>query len=184
MAEDKSSSLLNLLINLLAGWGGYAELELTTIVMLEKQINNNFLTAYKLKDELTVSTLRMIKSALANKKIEKLIAKEELLPDEEVLTVLKSEVKKRLDSIQSYQAGNRQDLAEIEQKELEIINKFLPEQLSEEAIRAAVKKVLADLGNLGLAGFGKIMGAVMAETKGAADGTIVSKIVKEELAGL
>ena len=150
--------------------------------MLEKQISQAFLEAYKAKDELVISTLRMIKAAIANKKIEKLIAKDEEIADDEVLAVLKSEVKKRLDSIESYKAGNRNDLAEVERKELEVISKFLPEQLSEEAVRVAVKKVIAELGNPGMAGFGKIMGAVMAETKGAADGNVVSKIVKEELA--
>ncbi|MFA6594090.1 MAG: GatB/YqeY domain-containing protein [Candidatus Buchananbacteria bacterium] len=149
--------------------------------MLDQQINEAFLTAYKAKNESLVSTLRLLKSAIANKKIEKLIPKEEPLSDEDVLAVLKSEVKKRQDSIVSYKQGNREELAAKEQAEIDLIAKFLPEQLSEDQVRELVKKVIAEQGNPGPAGFGKIMGAVMAAAKGAADGTVVSRIVKEEL---
>ena len=149
--------------------------------MLEQQVGQAFLEAYKAKDEKTVGTLRMIKAAILNKKIEKKMAKEDLLPDDDVIAVLKSEVKKRLDSVESYKAGNRADLAEIEQGEVEVISKFLPEQLSEDKVRELVKEVLAEAGNPGPSDFGKIMGLVVAKAKGAADGSVVSKIVKEEL---
>lgn len=149
--------------------------------MLEKQINDAFIEAYKAKEESKVGTLRMIKSALANKKIEKLIAKEDLLEDGEVLAILKSEVKKRLDSITAYQAGNRPELAAIEKQEIEIISGFLPEQLSEEKVRELVKEAIAEQGNPGPSGFGKIMGAVLEKAQGRTDGSLVSKIVKEEL---
>jgi hypothetical protein len=107
--------------------------------------------------------------------------KEDLLPDEEVMALLKSEVKKRLDSVQSYQQGGRQDLADKESSEAEFIKKFLPEDMSEEQVKEIVATVITEMGNPGPSGFGKIMGAVMAKTKGAADGTVVSKAVKEEL---
>lgn len=149
--------------------------------MLEKQINDAFIEAYKAKEESKVGTLRMIKSALANKKIEKLIAKEDLLEDGEVLAILKSEAKKRLDSITAYQAGNRPELAAIEKQEIEIISGFLPEQLSEEKVRELVKEAIAEQGNPGPSGFGKIMGAVLEKAQGRTDGSLVSKIVKEEL---
>lgn len=149
--------------------------------MLEQQISQAFLEAYKAKDEKAVGTLRMIKSAILNKKIEKKMAKDDLLPDDDAMAVLKSEVKKRLDSIEAYKAGNRADLAAIEQGEVEIISKFLPEQLSEDKIRELVKEAIAEAGNPGPASFGKIMGLVVAKAKGAADGSVVSKIVKEEL---
>lgn len=150
--------------------------------MLDQQINEAFMAAYKAKDEAATSTLRLLKSAIANKKIEKLIAKEELLPDAEVIAVLKSEVKKRLDSITSYKEGGRAELAEKEQTEIDLINKFLPAQMSEEQVKELVAKIIAEQGNPGPSGFGKIMSAVMAAAAGAADGTIVSKVVKEELA--
>jgi len=150
--------------------------------MLETQISQSFMDSYKAKDEFAVSILRMIKSSILNKKIEKVMPKEDLLPDEEVLAVLKSEVKKRLDSVQSYTQGGRADLAETEQKEADFIKKFLPEEMSEDHVREIAVAVIAEMGDLGPSGFGKIMGAVMAKAKGTADGTLVSKVVKEELA--
>jgi hypothetical protein len=149
--------------------------------MLDQQISEAFMIAYKAKDEAAVSTLRLLKSAIANKKIEKLIPKEESLSDEDVLAVLKSEVKKRQDSIASYRQASREELAAKEQAEIDLISKFLPEQMTEEQVRELAVKIVSEQGNLGMAGFGKIMGLVMAAAKGAADGTMVSKIVKEEI---
>ncbi len=149
--------------------------------MIEKQISQAFLEAYKNKENEIVETLRMIKAALINRKVEKMINKDDELPDEEVIAVLKTEVKKRQDSIESYRQGDREDLALKEETELAIIKKFLPEQLSEEQIKSLVLEVISEVGNPGVSGFGKIMGLVMSKTKGAADGNIVSRIVKEEL---
>lgn len=150
--------------------------------MLEQQISQAFLEAYKAKDSLVVEVLRMIKSSLINKKVEKTLSKDEPLPDEEVLAVLKSEVKKRLDSVEAYQAGGREQLALKEQQEIEIISKFLPEQLAEEKVRELVLEAISEMGNPGPSGFGKIMGLVMTKAKGATDGAVVSRLVKEELA--
>lgn len=149
--------------------------------MLEAQINSAFLEAYKAKNEEEVSTLRMLKSAILNKKIEKTMAKDDIMPDDEIIALLKSEVKKRADSAESYRAGGREESAAKEESEIEIIKKFLPEQMSEEAVRVLAQEVIAQMGNPGPSGFGKIMGAVIAKSKGAADGSVVSKIVKEEL---
>ena len=158
--------------------------------MLEQQINDAFMAAYKAKNEEDVSTLRMLKSAILNKKIERSMAKDEVLSDDEAIAVLKSEAKKRADSIESYKAGGREDLMAKEAAEIAIIKKFLPEQMGEDAVRELVKEAIAELGsprfseagNPGPSGFGKIMGAVIAKAKGAADGATVSKVVKEELA--
>lgn len=149
--------------------------------MLEQQINQEFLDAYKAKNEELVSTLRMLKSAILNKKIEKTMAKDEFLSDEDLTALLKSETKKRADSLEAYKAGGRDDLAAKEASEIEIIKKFLPEQMPEDAVRALAREAIAEIGNPGPSGFGKIMGAVIAKAKGAADGAVVAKIVKEEL---
>lgn len=149
--------------------------------MLEKQISQAFLEAYKNKESETVETLRMVKAALINRKVDKLLSKDDELPDEEVIAVLKTEAKKRQDSIESYRQGDREDLAVKEESEMVIIKKFLPEQLSDEQLRGLVAEVISEVGNPGPSGFGKVMGAVMAKTKGAADGNAVSRIVKEEL---
>jgi len=149
--------------------------------MLEQQINDAFMAAYKAKNEEEVSTLRMLKSAILNKKIEKTMAKDDIMPDDEIIALLKSEVKKRTDSAESYRAGDREESAVKEESEIAMIKKFLPEAMSEEAVRVLAQEVIVELGNPGPSGFGKIMGAVIAKSKGTADGATVSKIVKEEL---
>ena len=148
--------------------------------MLQQDIAAKFLEAYKNKEEMRVSVLRLLKSALANKMIEKKMAKDAILADDEVIAVIKSEMKKRQDSVESYKQGGREDLADKEAREAEILSEFLPEQMSEDQVREIVKAVIAELG--ATAGdFGKVMGAAMAKTKGQSDGTVVSKLVKEEL---
>ena len=148
---------------------------------LQQTIEEKFLVAFKAKQAEEVSTLRMLKSALLNKKIEKRLAKEDALPDEEVIAMVKSEIKKRLDSIEAYTQGNRNDLAAKEQKEIEILSQFVPEQMSEEKLKELVAEVIKELGASNQSEFGKVMGAVMAKAKGQADGTAVAKAVKETL---
>jgi len=103
------------------------------------------------------------------------------LNDEEIVEVLSSEIKKRRDSIEQYQKGGRPELAEKEQSELNMLMAYMPEQMSEEEIRAEVKKAVEATGTSGLKDMGKVIGAVMAKIKGKADGQVVSRIVKEEL---
>ncbi len=149
--------------------------------MLQQQINADFLEAYKAKRELEISTLRMLKASIANKQIEKKMSKEETLSDEEAIIVIKSEVKKRKDSAESYESGGRADLAQKEKEEVVILEKYLPQQLSEEKVRELVKGVISEMGTVNPSEFGKVMGAVMAKSEGTADGQMVSKILKEEL---
>jgi uncharacterized protein len=140
------------------------------------KIENDLKDAMRARDQEVLGTLRMLVAAVKDKKIE--IGRD--LNEEEVLAALKSEVKKRKDSIESYKAGNREDLAEKEQAEIEILSKYLPEQMGDEEVRAAVKKVAEEM-NATKADFGKVMGKVIAELKGKADGAQVSRIVKEIL---
>lgn len=149
--------------------------------MLQQQINADFLKAYKEKKELEVSTLRMLKATLQNKLIEKKMGKEEVLSDEESIAVIKSEVKKRKDSVESYEAGGRADLADKEKLEISILEKYLPQQLSEDKVRELISGVISEMGEVKASDFGKVMGAVMAKSGGTADGQVVSKILKEEL---
>ena len=110
-------------------------------------------------------------------KLEELIK----LTDEEVVEVLSFEVKKRKDSIEQYEKGGRPELAQKEQEEIKILMGYMPEQMSEEAIRDEVKKTVNQTGASGPRDMGKVIGAVMAKVKGKADGQVVSRIVKEEL---
>jgi hypothetical protein len=130
------------------------------------------------RDELVVSVLRLAKSAIHNQEIAKQ-KKDKGLNEEETVQVLMSEAKKRRDSIEAYTAGHRDDLASQEAKELKIIEKYLPSQLSEVEIKKIVEEVVAKSGDE--KNFGKIMGAVMARAAGRADGTVVSKAVKAAL---
>jgi uncharacterized protein len=140
------------------------------------KIENDLKDAMRARDQEILGTLRMLVAAVKNKKIE--IGRD--LNEEEVIAALKSEVKKRKDSIESYKSGNREDLAEKEQAEIEILSKYLPEQMGDEEVKAAVKKVAEEM-NATKADFGKVMGKVIAELKGKADGAQVSRIVKEIL---
>ena len=109
------------------------------------------------------------------------IDKGESLTDEESLKILKTAAKQLKESIDQYQKGGRDDLAEKEAFELSLLEKYLPEQLSEEQIRETVKNIVKNTGAGSMQDMGKVMGATMKELAGSADGKIVQKIVQEEL---
>ncbi|HPA25606.1 MAG TPA: GatB/YqeY domain-containing protein [bacterium] len=151
--------------------------------MLTTQITNDVKEAMKAKDAQTVSVLRMVLSAFNNEAIN-LMKKDEGLNDEEALKVLKKEVKKRKDSIEQYKAGNREDLAEAEVKELIVLEKYLPAEMGESEIKQIVEEVIGEMGgSVAPSQFGAVMKAVMAKTAGSADGALVTKLVKETLVG-
>jgi len=161
-------------------------------VSLKEKIKNDLKEAMQSQNTLRVSVLRLVLSAIANKEKEKRakLSKseeesklEELsqLSDEEVTEVLFSEVKKRKESIKQYQEGGREDLAQQEKKELEILNDYLPQQMSEEEIREIVKDKIKESGASGPQDTGKVMGVLMPQLKGKAEGALVSQIVQEEL---
>ena len=109
------------------------------------------------------------------------IDKGETLTNEESLKILKTAAKQLKESIDQYQKGGRDDLAEKEAFELTLLEKYLPEQLSEEHIRQTVKNIVKNTGAGSMQDMGKVMGAIMQELAGSADGKIVQKIVQEEL---
>ena len=109
------------------------------------------------------------------------IDKGETLTDEESLKILKTAAKQLKESLDQYRKGGRDDLAEKEAFELTLLEKYLPEQLSEEQIRQTVKNIVKNTGYGSMQDMGKVMGATMQELAGSADGKIVQKIVQEEL---
>lgn len=123
--------------------------------------------------------LRMIDSMIKNVEIEK-GKREEGLSDEEIVEVVMRAVKQRKDSASQYEAGGRPELAEKEQKEIEILSGYLPTQLTEEEIAKIVKEEMAGLEKASGSDMGKIMGSIMGKLKGKADGNIVRKIVEDE----
>jgi uncharacterized protein YqeY len=147
---------------------------------LVDKIKEEFQKAMAAKDELKVSTLRMLRAAIQNLEID-LRAKKKEMTEESILEVISREVKRRKESIEAFIKGLRQDLADKELKELEILLSYLPEQLSDEKIREVVQKKIKEIDAIGPSDFGKVMGQVSKETKGKADGNRVSQIVKEEL---
>jgi uncharacterized protein YqeY len=161
---------------------------------LKQQIQNDLKEAMKNKDAFLLGVLRMAVTAIKNKELEKRtkLSKTEAiekldemsqLTDEEALAVMLSEAKKRKDAIEEFTKGGRQDLAEKEQKELEALKKYLPEQMGDEEIRKIVVGAIAQTGASDVKEMGKVMAAIMPQVKGKADGSLVNKIVKEELEG-
>ncbi|MFC2075131.1 GatB/YqeY domain-containing protein [Bdellovibrionota bacterium] len=145
---------------------------------LKGKIDAAFIEAQKAKDALRVSTFRMLRAEIKNKEIE---LKEKSLDDENVLKVISTAIKKRKDSIELYKKGDRQELAEKEEKEMEILAAFLPEQLSEEEVEKIVAKAIEDTGATGPKEMGQVMKAVIAEVKGRADGKLISQLVRKKL---
>jgi len=153
--------------------------------MLKQQIQTNTTEAMKAKDQFLVGVLRMLLASIQAKEIEKKY-KEKIegdvqLTDEQILEVVSSEIKKRKDAMALYEQGNRPELAEREGKEIEVLIKYLPQQLSKEEIKKLVQEAIAKIGAKEMKDMGKIMADLNPKIKGKADGGEVSKIVKELL---
>lgn len=160
---------------------------------LIEKINQDLRKALKGKNELEVLVLRGLNAAIHNKEIEKRtkLSKEEKdieklkeeskLTEEEFIEVISTEAKKRKEAIEEFRKGNRNDLVEKEGKELEILKKYLPEQMSEEQIKEEAKKAIEEVGAIGPKDTGKVMSVLMPRLKGKAEGVVASKIVGELL---
>lgn len=148
--------------------------------MLKDKVQEDLKQAMMAKDELRLSTVRMLKSAIQYHEIQKGGAGYEAT-DEDVIEVIGREVKKRNEAIELYKKGGREELAQKEEKELEILKTYLPEQMSEEEIRNIVKQTITETGASSIQEMGKVMGALMPKVKGRADATLVSNIVRESL---
>lgn len=141
---------------------------------LEQKIDNDLKAALKAKEETKVATLRLLRSALKNIAIEK---RQSELNDQDVLVIIRKELKKRQDSMEAYQKANRQDLFIKEQQEADILDKYLPALLSEED----TKKIINEVFDSGINQFGPLMKEVMTRAQGLADGNLVQRLVKEKL---
>lgn len=147
-----------------------------------KKINEDLVTSMKSKEEgseLRTSTLRMMKSSIKNAEIAKR-GKGELV-EEDIMGVLSTMVKQRKESVEQYLKANRNDLAEKENKEIEIIQKYLPEQLSSGEVDEIIKSTIQEAGIAGMKDIGRLMKELMPKVKGKADGKLVSQRVKEIL---
>ncbi|MFA6081965.1 MAG: GatB/YqeY domain-containing protein [Patescibacteria group bacterium] len=145
---------------------------------LTDQINTKLTEAMKSQNAFELNTLRMLKSALMNAS---LVGTNHQLDAAAEIAVVQTEVKKRKQSIEMYHQGNRPELAEKEQKEIDFLMQFLPAQMSEDEVKAIVAKAIASTGAVGKQDMSKVMGAVMPQLKGKADGGMVSAIVNQLL---
>ena len=143
-----------------------------------EQIGDNLKQAQKERNELLVGTLRVLRAEFMNLAISKM--KKELT-DEEAIPVIKTQVKKLKEAAEDFRRGNRSDLADKNQKEIEILSAYLPAEISEEEVRKEIEALVAGA-SYQPQDFGKAMGASMAKLKGKADGALVGKILKELLA--
>jgi uncharacterized protein YqeY len=163
---------------------------------LKQKIQDDLQVALREKRELELSVLRMLAAAITNKEKEKRykkskenpeateggLEKESQLTEEETMEVVSSEVKKRKEALLLFEKGAREDLAEKEKKEVEVLRKYLPEQISEEEIKNLAKEAIERTGAKDVKDMGRVMAELMPKVKGKADGSLVSKIIKELLA--
>jgi len=149
---------------------------------LVEQIQKDIVTAMKAKDEARLSTLRMVKSALQLRQVEKMAP----LDDKESQAVLATLIKQRKESVEQFTKGGRQEMADKEAAEIKVIETYLPQSASEAEVVAGVKAVIAEMGSPTMKDMGTVMKTAMARFQGAdmrVDGKMVSEIVKRELAG-
>ena len=142
------------------------------------KIMNDIKEAMKSKDQLKLSTLRFLHSAIKNREIE---LRPNPLNDDEAMGVLKKLVKQRKESIEQYKAGGRQDLVDQESSELKILEAYLPAQMSKEQVEKLVAEVMAATGAKTIKDMGPVMKEVLAKSGGAADNKMVSEIVRANL---
>ncbi|MCD6183221.1 MAG: GatB/YqeY domain-containing protein [Thermovirga sp.] len=145
----------------------------------EKKIQQDFVDALKKGDTKVVDVLRMLKSSIQNKKVEK--GKDASLSEDDYIVLLRRMIKQRKEAAEQYEAVGVRDRAEQERAEVSILEKYLPEQLSEEQILQLAKKIIEETGAKGISDLGKVMGKLMPHIKGKADGATVRNVVERLL---
>ena len=146
---------------------------------IKEQLKKDLTEAIRGRDEITSGTIRMVLTAITNEEVAGKEAR--VLSDEEVITVLSREAKKRREAAEAFEKAGRADKSALEKSEGEVIAKYLPAQLSEADIAAIIAEAIASTGAQGPADMGKVMGAVKPKIAGKADGGVVSALVKAAL---
>ncbi|WP_295731561.1 GatB/YqeY domain-containing protein [uncultured Limosilactobacillus sp.] len=140
-------------------------------------LKKDMITAMKAKDKDTLSVVRMLKASVQNEQIN---LGHELTPDEENALMAK-EYKQRKDSMAEFEKGGRQDLVDATKKEMAVVAKYIPKQLSTAEVEKVVEETINEVGATSMKDFGKVMGAIMPKVKGKADGKVVNETVKKVL---
>jgi len=162
---------------------------------LKQQIQGDLNESVMGKEELRSSVLRLLLAAINNKETEKRtkiwkekpktsvedLEKESKLTDEEIIDVISSEIKKRRESIELFEKGGKKEMADKEKKEAAILQKYLPEQMSEVDLRKIIKEAISNVGAKEQKDMGRVMKELVPKTKGKADGSLISRVVKELL---
>jgi uncharacterized protein len=146
---------------------------------IKEQLDQDLKAAMRDKDTLKLSVVRMLKSAIKYREIELM----KPLDDAGVMAVVASEIKRRRDSVEQYKAGNRLDLADKEDAEIKILQGWLPQQMTEDELRAKVDAAIAQTNAKGPKDMGAVMKALLPEVQGRAEGKTVSDMVKGRLSG-
>jgi uncharacterized protein len=149
--------------------------------MLRDDINNAVKEAMKAKNERALSTLRMVNSTLKNADIEARGAAKPPLGDAEVLAILQKMIKQRQESVELYQKGGRDDLVKQEQEEIAIISAYLPKQMSDDEVKAAIDSAVAETGASSMKDMGKVIAVLRAKYAGQMDFAKASGLVKTKL---
>ncbi len=144
---------------------------------LSERLNEDMKQAMKSKDKFTHSTIRIVRSTIKYLEIDL----KRTLDDNEVLDILSREIKQRKDALQEFESAGRDELAASTKAEIEIIMKYLPEQLSEEEIKVIVQQTIQETGASSKSEMGKVMSALMPKVKGRADGKLVNQAVLQFL---
>lgn len=147
---------------------------------LLKQLSSDMISAMKSRDKETLAVVRMLKASVQNAQIE---AGHDLTADEEI-AVMAREYKQRKESLAEFEKAGRQDLVDKTNNELQIVEKYMPKQLSADDVEKIVKETVTQVGASSMKDFGKVMGAVMPKVKGQADGKIVNQTVKKILSNM
>lgn len=159
---------------------------------LKNKIHDEAIKALKSGEQIKRLVLNMLLTSIKNKEIEKRtkfskenatddLDKKSELTDDEIISVISTEVKKRKEAIEAYQKGGREELAVKERDELGVLETYLPEQMGEEELKKIVQETIIEIGATTVQDTGNVMKAVMAKVKGKADGSLVSRLVKEKL---
>ncbi|MEM8829093.1 MAG: GatB/YqeY domain-containing protein [Cyanobacteria bacterium P01_G01_bin.19] len=148
---------------------------------LKEQIGEDIKTAMKAKDKVRLQTVRGIKKAILEKEVELRPKGQDSLTPEQEIELLSQQAKQRRDSIAQFTDAGREDLAEKEKQELDIITTYLPEQVSDEEIESIIDRLIADSGASTMKDLGKVMGPAMKQLKGKADGKKIQELVKSKL---
>jgi hypothetical protein len=146
---------------------------------LQEQISAALKDAMRARDEAKMATLRLTLTAIKKREKET----RSLLEDQEVISVITSQIKQRRESIEQYRQAGREDLAQTEENELQILQGYMPEQVSEEEISNTLDEIIAEVGAVSMKDMGKVMKAAMAKLAGKAEGGAINAMVKAKLSG-